>query len=102
MDDEINPFALCESTAEIVVVLFHLEGLPGVAHWLSKVDATREDLREAAGMFQRLGMRKIVDMLRLVARKARRARPIFGVGYQTKSALIIIARKRVERSKLAH
>jgi hypothetical protein len=102
MNDEINPFVDCESTAEIVMVMFHLEGLRGVAHFLSKVDTTRENLREAAGMFQRLGMKQIADLLRLVARKARRKPPIFGVGYQTKSALIIIARNRAEPAKLAH
>ena len=93
MNDETDPFGLCESLAEIVVVMFHLEGLAGVAHWLSKVDATRESLRDAAGMFQRVGMREIADMLRLVAKKARRARPVLAVGYQTASARIVIARR---------
>ena len=94
MNGEPDPFGLCESLAEIFLVVFHLAGLPGVAHALTKMDATRESLRDAAGMFQRVGMREIADMLRLVARKARRARPILGVGYQTESARIIIARKR--------
>jgi hypothetical protein len=102
MNDETDPFGLCESLAEVFVVMFHLEGLPGVAHVLGKLDATRESLRDAAGMFQRIGMREIADMLRLTARKARRARPIFGVGYQTESARIIIARKRADLAKLAH
>ena len=94
MNDETDPFGLCESLAEVFVVTFHLEGLPGVAAVLAKLDTTRESLRAAAGMFQRVGMRQLADMLRLVARKAKRARPTLGVGYQTASALIIIARKR--------
>jgi hypothetical protein len=94
MRDETDEFSMCESVAEVFMVMFHLNGLPGVAHVLTKLDATRESLRDAAGMFQRVGMREVADMLRLVARKARRARPVFGVGYQTESARIVIARKR--------
>jgi hypothetical protein len=94
MRDETDEFSMCESVAEVFLVMFHLTGLPGVAHVLGKLDAARESLRDAAGMFQRIGMREMADMLRLVARKARRARPVFGVGYQTESARIVIVRKR--------
>jgi hypothetical protein len=97
MRDETNEFSTCESVAEVLVVMFHLAGLPGVAHVLTKLDATRESLRDAAGMLQRVGMREIANMLRLVARKAKRARPIFGIGYQTESARIVIARKRAPK-----
>jgi hypothetical protein len=99
MSDETNEFSTCESLAEIFMVMFHLDGLPGVASVLDQVESTRECLRSAAGTFQRVGMKPLGDMLRLAARKAKRARPILGVGYQTESARIIIAQKR---AKLAH
>ena len=94
MSDEPDPFAACETLAEIVLVLFHLAGLPGVAALLTKSESTREALRDAADMFQRVGMKPVAEVLRLVARKAKRARPTLGPGYQTGSALAVIARKR--------
>jgi len=94
MNGELDEFPTCESLAEIFLVVFHLAGLPGVAHVLTKSESTRESLRDAAAMFQRVGMKPLADMLRLTARKARKAKPIFRPGYQTASARIIIARKR--------
>jgi hypothetical protein len=96
MSGEVNEFSACESLAEIFLVVFHLAGLPGVAHVLTKSESTREALRDAADMFQRVGMKPVAEVLRAVARKAKRARPTLGPGYQTRSALIIVARKRAE------
>jgi len=75
MRDETNELSMCESLSEVLLVVHTLHGLPGVAHVLTETDSTRESLREAANQFKRVGMTEIADMLRLVAKKARRAPP---------------------------
>ena len=87
--------AACQTTAEVYVVVARLfGGLDEVDRLLRQTASPREHLRRDADQIARVGMRDLAALLRRHARKARKARPIFGVGYQTESARIIIARRR--------
>lgn len=92
---------MCASLAEVFLVTFHLAGLPGVQHVLTKSDSTREALRDAADMFQRVGMKPVAEVLRAVARKAKRARPILGVGYQTASARSLVLLRHLKYTEIS-
>jgi hypothetical protein len=71
---ETGPFAVCETTAEIVVAVHQLLGLDGVDQFLvaAKPHCTREALREAADELRLVGMK---DLAALVRKHARRAKP---------------------------
>src|SRR6267142_1887576 len=75
MNGEPDPFASCETLAEVLLIVHALDGLPGVARALTETDSTREALREAANQFKRVGMTELADLVRLVAKKAKRAPP---------------------------
>jgi hypothetical protein len=87
-------FAACETTAEAYVVTARLLSLEALDEMLNAIRPAREHLRRDADQIARVGMKDLAALLRRHARKARRVPPIIGVGYQTKSARIVIARRR--------
>jgi hypothetical protein len=91
--------AACQTTAEVYVVVARLfGGLDEVDRLLQQTASPREHLRRDADQIARVGMKDLAALLRRHARTAKRARPIFSVGYQTASALIIIAGKRLAQA----
>jgi hypothetical protein len=98
-DNETNEFSACETGAELILVLHHLLGIEAVEELLMAGAGTRQSLRRAADQFAGVGLKALASLLRKFARKAKLAPPIVGVGYQTKSALIVIARRRAERAE---
>jgi hypothetical protein len=75
MSDETDPFVSCETLAEVLLVVHAMEGLSGVARVLTETDSTRESLRDAANQFKRVGMTELADLVKLIAKKAKRAPP---------------------------
>jgi hypothetical protein len=75
---EYGPWALCETSLEIFVVLFNQEGLAGVETLLQQpVGFTKEGLRRDADVLGKIGMRPLAALLRQHARRAKPARSTF-------------------------
>jgi len=71
---ETGVFALCESSAEVFLLVYREAGLSGVED-LFRIETgnTREGLRRDANTFARIGMKPLADLLRREARKAKPA-----------------------------
>jgi hypothetical protein len=98
-EDRENPFLLCHDLDEVLLVLDRLLGLDAVDRLLSETRAanTKETLQEIAARFSAIGLMLLARLVRVHARRACPGRRTFGPGYQTKSALVVIARRRAER-----
>jgi hypothetical protein len=74
-DGETAAFALCESAAEIYLLLYHQDGLEGVERLLdmSAETNTREGLRRDAAALQRVGLVELAAALKQRAKKTKPA-----------------------------
>lgn len=67
-----DPLAMCQTEAEVLVVLHRLLGLEAVDALLSTSTGTREGLRRSANELKRVGL---VDLAKLVRSHVRHAKP---------------------------
>jgi hypothetical protein len=97
-----GPFAICETVAEMLVAAQKVGGLEQVEEMLASCMGTAESLWKAARELKRAGL---VDLAAVVSRRARRAkrppwwRDLRPGKWRTKSAELVIARRRAERRK---
>jgi hypothetical protein len=93
-------FSICRTAAEVLVVVHHLDGLQAVENLLAELllVSTREGMRQDADELKMAGLVELASLVRRFARKAKPGPRKFGVGYQTRSALICIERRRAETS----
>jgi hypothetical protein len=89
-DTTPSPFAACQSIDEVVLVLARLLGPGAVDEVLAGAGLFKEQLREAAGRLDRVGLKPLAQALR---RHARRAKPApattFKKRWQHKAAPVI-------------
>jgi hypothetical protein len=78
MDGETNEFsAVCETGAELILVLHHLFGIEAVEKLLMASPGTRQSLRRDADQFAGVGLKALASLLRKYARKAKLGPPTF-------------------------
>jgi hypothetical protein len=68
-------FSICETAAEIYLVVHHLHGLEGVEKLLADLlpTSTREGLRRDSDELARVGMKQLASLVRRYARRAQPA-----------------------------
>jgi hypothetical protein len=97
---DASPYALCGTIDELLIVVSVLHGIDAVDQLVAEVDLTRETLRDTANKFALIGHKQLASVVRRHARKVKPGPLKLGVGYQTKSALVAIERKRVVARQL--
>jgi hypothetical protein len=98
--DNVGPYALCQTIDELLILVCVLHGLDAVDQLLAEPGVTRESLREAANKFAAIGHKQLAAVVRKYARRAKPGPIKFGIGYQTNSALICVARWRAEAGQV--
>jgi hypothetical protein len=74
---ECGVFTDCDSIPELIAVARSFLGIDAVRQLVEAAHSSREDLAKWAGLFRRLGLLDVADVLKKAAKRAR-PRPVSG------------------------